>query len=126
MSTIAQAASTGFLIVSMFFFFVTTVGLFRFRTVYARLHIAGKCLTGGALSVILAYLVVAPTPAAAFRLFIAMLLLLFTSALGTHAITRSSHHAGVELNTLEENSMAGTAFDPRPRMHPDASAEERT
>ncbi len=119
MSTVAQLASNAFLVMSMFFFFVTSVGLFRFRTVYARLHIAGKCLTGGALSAILAYLVVAPTPAVALRLFIAMLLLLFTNALGTHAITRGSHHAGVELDTLEENSMAGGPFDPRRRMQPD-------
>lgn len=116
---VAETISSVLLGVSMFFFFVTTIGLFRFKTVYARLHIAGKCLTGGALSAILAYLVVAPGPAAALRLFIAMLLLLFTNALGTHAITRGSHHAGVEIDTLEENSMEGTPFDPRPEHRPE-------
>ena len=112
--TLREVLSLIFLILAVFFFVVTAVGLFRFRTVYARLHIAGKCLTGGALSAILAYLSVAPTVGAAARLVIAAFLLLFTNALGTHAIARGAHHSGVGIDTLDENSMEGTAYDPRP------------
>ena len=111
--TLREILSAGFLGLAIFFFLVTSVGLFRFRSSYARLHIAGKCLTGGALSSILAYLVVAPRAAVFARLVIAALLLLFTNALGTHAIARGAHHSGIDIDTLESNSMEGTSFDPR-------------
>ncbi len=121
--TIRGILSLVFLGLSVFFFVVTAIGLFRFRSVYARLHVAGKCLTGGALSAIFAYLSVAPTVGVAARLTIAAVLLLFTNALGTHAIARGAHHSGIAIDTLDEDSMEGTVFAPRPAAK-DAAAKD--
>lgn len=97
--------TTGFfLIVSAIFFLLTAIGMFRFDHIYARLHAAGKCLTGGTVTALLAYLVSAPSVPIALRVIPAALFLLFTNAIGTHALARAAHSVGVDHDALAEDS----------------------
>ncbi len=104
--------ATGFFLVAGSVFFVaTTVGMFRFGNVYARLHSAGKCLTGGALSIIVAAMLQAGSLAIFARLAIAALLLLATSTLGAHALARASHQLKVDRDSLEEDAYSQALED---------------
>ncbi len=89
-----------------FFFIATAVGMFRFKTVYTRLHSAGKSLTGGAVSVILFVMLNADSTADVIRLVVLTIFLLATSTLGTHALARASHQASIDLDSLDEDEYA--------------------
>lgn len=74
-----------FLVASGYFFIATAAGLFRFRLVYARLHSAGKSLTGGAVSIVIFVMLQSDSGADIARLAVTTVFLLATSTLGTHA-----------------------------------------
>ncbi len=93
-----------FLAFAAMFFTATAVAMFRFVTVYGRLHAAGKCLTGGAISVIMAAMIHSASLPVIARLLVAGILLLMTSTMGTHALTRAAHQNGVDLQRLEDDA----------------------
>lgn len=102
-----RTLATGFLLATgACFFIATTIGMFRFRNVYARLHSAGKCLTGGALSIIVAAMLQADGVAIFARLIIAALLLLGTSTLGAHALARAAYQLKVDRDSLDDDAYA--------------------
>ncbi len=106
MIDLTTVATGFFLFAGAAFFVATTIGMFRFDNVYARLHSAGKCLTGGVLSIIVAAMLQAAGLAIFARLAIAALLLLGTSTLGAHSLARASHQLKVDRDSLEDDSYA--------------------
>lgn len=117
-----QYLSIVFLIASAYFFIATAAGMFRFQTVYARLHSAGKSLTGGAVSIVIFAMLQADSGADIARLAVTTVFLLATSTLGTHAIARASHQASIDLHSLEDDEYAraieaGFVVGERTRKH---------
>lgn len=98
-----RALSIVFLVASGYFFVATAAGMFRFKSVYARLHSAGKSLTGGAVSIVIFVMLQSDSGADIARLAVTTIFLLATSTLGTHAIARASHQAAIDLHSLEDD-----------------------
>ncbi|MDP3014422.1 MAG: monovalent cation/H(+) antiporter subunit G [Candidatus Subteraquimicrobiales bacterium] len=80
--------------ISIFFFIVGTIGLFRLPDVYSRLHAATKCDTLGGGSVLIALAVYERLSFNSFKLFVIAFLLLITSSTTGHAIARAAYKAG--------------------------------
>jgi multicomponent Na+:H+ antiporter subunit G len=90
-----------FLIIGLFFNFIGVIGLLRFPDVYTRLHAETKTTTFGSiflgLAVIVYSLIQEPAmPALAVHAAIAVIVLAFTNATGSHAIARAAYKAGIK------------------------------
>ncbi len=125
-----QIGTGAFLALAAMFFTATALAMFRFVTVYGRLHAAGKCLTGGAISVIFAAMIHFSGPAIVARLAVAAVLLLVTSTMGTHALTRAAHQNGVDIARLQDDAYGRAVAEGlhvgehRPSRNPEASEAE--
>ncbi|ASA78065.1 monovalent cation/H(+) antiporter subunit G [Thermococcus sp. 5-4] len=73
------------------------LGILRFPDVYTRLHAATKCDTGGAMSIILALILIMDAPAVvrAKFLVLAFLIAMINPMVG-HAIARGAYKYGVK------------------------------
>lgn len=100
------------LIIGLFFNFIGVLGLLRFPDVYTRLHAETKTTTFGSiflgLAVIL-YSMVEGLPALAVHAAIAVVVLAFTNATGSHAIARAAAQSGIKpvetvVDKLEEDA----------------------
>jgi multicomponent Na+:H+ antiporter subunit G len=100
------------LIIGLFFNFIGVLGLLRFPDVYTRLHAETKTTTFGSiflgLAVIL-YSMVEGLPALAVHAAIAVIVLAFTNATGSHAIARAAAQSGIKpvqavVDKLEEDA----------------------
>ena len=85
-----------FLSVGCFFFVIGTTGLFRLPDIFSRLHLATKCDTLGAISVLVAAAISAGWSFDILRLVVISLLLLISSATCGHAIGRSAIKNGLK------------------------------
>lgn len=92
-----------FLVTGILFFISTGVSMLRFHDVYARLHSASKCLTGGSLSVLLAYLLQVETGFTAIKVLLATVFLLLTNPIASHALARSAYRQGCFIEHLDED-----------------------
>lgn len=102
------------LMIGLFFNFIGVLGLLRFPDVYTRLHAETKTTTFGSiflgLAVILYSLIQDPAlPALAVHAAIAVIVLAFTNATGSHAIARAAAQAGIKpvqtvVDKLEEEA----------------------
>ncbi len=100
-----------FLIVSIVFNGLGTIGLHRFPDVYTRLHAATKCTTFG--TIFMTFTVIAHsvrlyliTEEARFlnmaiHTFLALVALLITNPTGAHAIARAAHIVGIKQEQAE-------------------------
>lgn len=94
-----------FLISGVLFFLSAAVAMFRFRHVYDRAHAASKCLTGGALSVLIAFLVHNLDAFVALKVALAAFFLLLTNAVASHALIRAAYRQGAAVEELEEDEL---------------------
>ena len=95
-----------FLISGVFFFFSTAVAMLRFEDVYARLHAASKCLTGGSVSLLIAYLMFSGQPSVIMKVFLAAFFMLLTNPMASHALARSAYRRGYGVACLNEDQFA--------------------
>lgn len=107
-SEMVRVALSGvLLLVAAFFFAVTAFAMFRFKVVYDRLHVATKCLTGGVLSVLLGYMVMAPTPFALGKALLGALFLLVTNSVASHALARAAYLQQTDIDKLSVDQFSG-------------------
>ncbi|TVQ36335.1 MAG: monovalent cation/H(+) antiporter subunit G [Spirochaetaceae bacterium] len=88
------------------FFLITAFGMFRFRLMYDRLHVATKCLTGGVLSILVGYMFIAPTPYALAKALLGSLFLLMTNAVASHALARAAYRQQCDTTGLSVDHLA--------------------
>ncbi len=98
--------SVALLLTAVAFFAVTALGMFRFRVMYDRLHVATKCLTGGVLSVLLSYTVTAPTGFALGKALLGAAFLLMTNAIASHALARAAYRQQCDTDKLSIDQLA--------------------
>lgn len=87
------------LIIGLFFNLIGVIGLLRFPDVYTRLHAETKTTTFGSIFLGLAVILYALTlgeAALAVHTVLAVVLLAFTNATGSHAIARAAYNAGIK------------------------------
>lgn len=97
------------LIASVVYFMITAFGMFRFRIFYDRLHVATKCLTGGVLSVLIGYMLVAPSPFALGKALLGAVFLLVTNSVASHALARAAYRQGCCSGALTLDHLAEDA-----------------
>ncbi|NJE43393.1 monovalent cation/H(+) antiporter subunit G [Thermococcus sp. GR6] len=73
------------------------LGILRFPDVYTRLHAATKCDTGGAMSIILALILMMDAPALVRLKFLVLAFLIaMINPMVSHAIARGAYKYGVK------------------------------
>jgi len=105
----ALIVMTVFVIISMFFILLGSIGLHRFPDVFTRLHAATKATTFGSIFLALAVIIFAvyrmiegdPMNVGSYitlasHTFLALVALLLTNPTGAHAIARAARRTGVE------------------------------
>ncbi len=77
------------------------IGLFRFRSFYARVLITSNVDSAGMILMMIGGMLHSPTPAFALKIGIIAVLALITGPLSTHAILRSARFSGYKLKLGE-------------------------
>lgn len=77
------------------------IGLFRFRSFYARILITSNIDSAGMIVMMIGGMLHSPTPAFALKIGIIAVLALVTGPLSTHAILRSARFSGYKLKLGE-------------------------
>lgn len=86
-----------------FFLIVGAIGLNRMPDVYTRLHATGVSDTAGAGLILLGLIVQAGFTLVGFKLFVLLLIFLFTAPVATHAVTRAALSVNVKPQLLDEH-----------------------
>lgn len=87
------------LVIGLFFNLIGVIGLLRFPDVYTRLHAETKTTTFGSIFLglaVIVYSIMQGLPALAVHAAIAVIVLAFTNATGSHAIARAAYQAGIK------------------------------
>jgi len=85
--------------IGLFFNLIGVIGLLRFPDVYTRLHAETKTTTFGSIFLGIAVIVYALTqglPALAVHAAVAVIVLAFTNATGSHAIAQAACQSGIK------------------------------
>ncbi len=107
--------------IGLFFNVIGVIGLLRFPDVYTRLHAETKTTTFGSIflgiAVIVYALTTSPTlPALAVHTAIAVVVLAFTNATGSHAIARAAYKSGVKpVQTVVDKLSEDASAMPEPQ-----------
>ncbi|MEL7624910.1 MAG: monovalent cation/H(+) antiporter subunit G [Clostridiales bacterium] len=81
----------------LFVLAVATLGIFRFRYVLNRIHVAAKCDTLGAMLFLSGLAVLEGFSFAAFKLILIIIFLWFTNPVASHLVTRVEFQTAAEL-----------------------------
>jgi multicomponent Na+:H+ antiporter subunit G len=79
------------------FTFFGCLGLVRLPDVYNRLQASTKCVTLGAIFMLIAVIVSSGFGSLGVKAILCLLFILITSPTAAHAISRGAHHSGVRL-----------------------------
>ena len=85
--------------IGLFFNVIGVIGLLRFPDVYTRLHAETKTTTFGSIFLglaVIVYAIMQGLPALAVHTAIAVIVLAFTNATGSHAIARAAAQSGIK------------------------------
>lgn len=85
-----------FLAAGSFFYLVGSIGLMRMPDVYTRMHAASVSDTFGAALLLIGMMLTAGFSLVTAKLFIILLILLYTGPVATHALARAARYAKVE------------------------------
>lgn len=103
----------GFLYIGLFFLFVGTLGIYRFKDVYLRLHASSKSLTFGFSFIIFGVGLMVGTPDAIAKSLIAVVFQFVTAPLAAQMIARSALLRGLKpLKMSGQNLTADTVEAP--------------
>jgi len=85
--------------IGLFFNVVGVIGLLRFPDVYTRLHAETKTTTFGSIFLgiaVIVYALMQGLPALAVHAAVAVIVLAFTNATGSHAIAQAAYQSGIK------------------------------
>ena len=101
-----EILSWPFLAAGSFFYLVGAIGLMRMPDVYTRMHAVSVSDTFGAGLLLVGMMITAGLSLVTAKLFIILLILLYTGPVATHALARAARYAKVEpvLRKPEEGS----------------------
>lgn len=93
-----------FLSLGFICFFITTVGVFRLKDFYARLHAAGICESAGLVLCSIGFLIYEGFSATGLKIFAVFMAVFIASPIGTHIIIRVAFK-----QSMRERENAGSA-----------------
>lgn len=93
-----------FLSLGFICFFITTVGVFRLKDFYARLHAAGICESAGLVLCSIGFLIYEGFSATGLKIFAVFMAVFIASPIGTHIIIRVAFK-----QSMRESENAGSA-----------------
>ena len=91
-----EILSWPFLAAGSFFYLVGSVGLVRMPDVYTRMHATSVSDTFGAMLLLIGMMITSGLTLVTAKLFIILLILLYTGPVATHALARAARYANVE------------------------------
>lgn len=92
-----------FILIGVFFAFVSSIGLIRLPDVYSRVHAGGKSSTLGVISLMIAtFVYFIPQGTVNGKILLAILFVFLTAPLAALMVSRAAYKTGVP---LEEKSM---------------------
>ncbi len=94
------------LAVGAFFYLVGAIGLIRMPDVFTRMHANGISDTVGAGFMLVGMMLTAGFTLISAKLFIIILIILFTTPIATHALAQAAMHAGIH-PMLKSNRVLG-------------------
>ncbi len=106
--TVAGMLGHGFIVLGMLFCLSATVGVVRFPDVYTRLHAGTKCLTAGALLILLGVGVLEGSWAMSGRVLLIALFFLATNPIAGHAVARAAYRQSETHPTIRVDEYRGT------------------
>lgn len=95
----------GYLLVinGVLFSIITAIAMLRFPDFYARLHASSKCLTGGAISILLGSIFLVGFNTLSFKLFLLIIFLAITNPVTAHAIANTAYRVGLTPKVLKDD-----------------------
>lgn len=91
-----ELLSWPFLAAGAFFYLVGSIGLVRMPDVYTRMHATSVSDTFGAALLLIGMMITAGLSLVTAKLFIILLIILFTGPVATHALARAARYAKVK------------------------------
>ena len=88
---VREAFATILMILGLFFFSVSVLGLFRFPDAITRIHAAAKSDTLSAILIVVALIILRGWSAEAVRLVMIIVFIWVTNPTGSHAISRAAY-----------------------------------
>ncbi len=105
--SIADWLGSGLIAVGTLFCLSAVVGVLRFPDVFTRLHAGTKCLTAGALLVLMGVAVLEASWPMSGRVLLIALFFLATNPIAAHAVARAAYRRGASRRFLTVDEYRG-------------------
>lgn len=104
---IAEWFGSGLIAVGTVFCLSAVVGVLRFPDVYTRLHAGTKCLTAGALLILIGVALIEASWPMSGRVLLIALFFLATNPIAAHAVARAAYRRGASRRFLTVDEYQG-------------------
>lgn len=97
---IREIISMLFLLVSMVSFMISTIGVFRMKDFYCRLHAAGICESAGLLLAAIGLFLYEGFTSTGLKIFLVLFAVFLASPIGTHIICKVAYNERKERKVI--------------------------
>lgn len=98
---VREVLTVVFLSLGFICFLLTTIGVFRLKDFYARLHAAGICEAAGLVLCSVGFLIYEGPSVTGLKIFAVFLAVFIASPIGTHIITRVAYKESIKNKGVE-------------------------
>ncbi len=98
---VREVLTVVFLSLGFICFLLTTIGVFRLKDFYARLHAAGICEAAGLVLCSVGFLIYEGPSITGLKIFAVFLAVFIASPIGTHIITRVAYKESIKNKEVE-------------------------
>ena len=98
---VREVLTVVFLSLGFICFLLTTIGVFRLKDFYSRLHAAGICEAAGLVLCSVGFLIYEGPSVTGLKIFAVFLAVFIASPIGTHIITRVAYKESIKNKGVE-------------------------
>ena len=98
---VREVLTVVFLSLGFICFLLTTIGVFRLKDFYSRLHAAGICEAAGLVLCSVGFLIYEGPSITGLKIFAVFLAVFIASPIGTHIITRVAYKESIKNKEVE-------------------------
>ncbi len=98
---VREVLTVVFLSLGFICFLLTTIGVFRLKDFYSRLHAAGICEAAGLVLCSVGFLIYEGPSVTGLKIFAVFLAVFIASPIGTHIITRVAYKESIKNKEVE-------------------------
>lgn len=103
---VREILSVLFLSMGFLSFVIATIGVFRMKDFYCRMHAAGVCESAGLLLCAIGLLIYEGLSGTGIKIFLVLLAVFLASPIGTHIICKVAYSQSLEAEAQQETSSA--------------------